>query len=78
MLVQHIVDFSLVEQEQRGRRRKHPGGHSLIKVTRVPTLRFLPRAAQQLKILPRADTKSHFWHPRADAMPHFDSLRADK
>ena len=33
---------------------------------------------QQLKMLPRADTKSHFWHPRADTIPHFDSPRVDK
>ena len=50
------------------------GGHSLIKVTQ----RFLPRAVQQLKMLLRADTKSHFWHPRADMIPHFNSPRADK
>ena len=54
------------------------GGHSLIEVTREASLRFLPRAVQQLKILPRADTKSHVWHPKADTIPHFDSPRADK
>ena len=40
---------------------KPGGGHSLIKVKGGgPTLRFLPRAVQQLKMPPRADTKSHF------------------
>ena len=34
------------------------GGHSLIKVTGGPTLRLLPRAVQQLKLLPGVDTKS--------------------
>ena len=42
----------------------YPGGNYLIKVTGGseggPTVRFLPRAIQQLKLLPRADTKSHF------------------
>ena len=38
----------------------------MIKVTGVcPTLRFLPRAVKQLKLLPRVDTctKSHFDTP---------------
>ena len=55
-------------------------GHFLIKVTgggggggERPKLRFLPRAIQQLKMLPRADRKSHFWHPRTNTTPHFDS-----
>ena len=26
-------------------------------------------------MLPRADTKSNFWHPRGDTIPHFDSPR---
>ena len=43
-----------------------PGQNSLIKVTGSPTLRFLPRVVQQLKMLPRADTKPHFYSPRAD------------
>ena len=43
-----------------------PGGNSLIKVTGSPTLRFLPRVVQQLKMLPEADTKSHFYSPRKD------------
>ena len=56
------------------------GGHSLIKVTgRVPTLRFLPRAVEQLKMLPRADTKFIFGTlERGDTIPHFDSPRVDK
>ena len=29
-------------------------------------------------MLPRADTKSHFWHPRADMIPHSDGPRVDK
>ena len=37
-----------------------PGGQSLIKMTGGLTLRFLPRALQQLKMLPRVDTKSIF------------------
>ena len=53
------------------------GGHSLIKVRGSET-KLLPRAVQQLKMLPRADRKSHFWHPRADTIPHFDSPRAEK
>ena len=40
--------------------------------------RVLPRAVQQLKMLPRADTKSHFRHPGTDTILHFDSARADK
>ena len=44
----------------------HPGGaHSMIKVTGVPTLRVSSGAAQQLKLLPKADTKSH---PRANTI----------
>ena len=43
-----------------------------------PKLRFLPGAIQQLKMLPRADRKSHFWHPRANTIPHFDSPRVVK
>ena len=35
------------------------GGHSLITVTGF-ALRFLPKVVQQLKMLPRADTNSHF------------------
>ena len=35
----------------------YSGGHSLIQVT---ALTFLPRAVQQLKLLPRVDTKSGF------------------
>ena len=44
----------------------------------VPTLRFLSRAVQQLKMLLITNTKPHFWHPRADTIRHFDSPRADK
>ena len=40
--------------------------------------RQLTRAAQQLNMLPTADTKSHFWHPKADRIAHFDSPRVDK
>ena len=43
-----------------------------------PTLRLLPRAVQQLKMLPRTDTKSHFSHPRAVTIPHFGSPRLEK
>ena len=53
------------------------GGHSLTKVMGAPTLRFSARVVQQLKMRPKADTKSHFWHPRAGTIPHFDSPRAD-
>ena len=53
-------------------------GHSLTKVMGSPTHRFLPSAVQQLKMLLRADTKSHFSHPRTDTIPHFNSPRADK
>ena len=51
------------------------GRHSLIEVRgrgegggggKGPTLRFLPRAVQQLKLLPRVDTTSHFRHPWVD------------
>ena len=42
------------------------------------TLRFLPRAVQQLKLLPRLDTKFHFRRPRVDTKPPFDGLRANK
>ena len=52
------------------------GRHRLIKVT-GPTLRFLPRSVQQLKILPKAETDP-FLHPTVDMMLHFDSLRVDK
>ena len=43
-----------------------PKGDSLIKVTRVwdPTLRLVLRALQQLKMLPKVDTKSHFDTPK--------------
>ena len=37
-----------------------PAGYSLIKVNGGPTLRFLPGVVQQLKMLSRADTISHF------------------
>ena len=43
-----------------------PAGHSLIKVTGGPTLRLLPIAVQQLKLLPRVDTASHFLQPREE------------
>ena len=39
------------------------GGHSLIKVTGGSTLRLLPRAVHQLKLLPRVDMTSHFLQP---------------
>ena len=52
-------------------------GHSLTKVMGAPTLRFSARVVQQLKMRPKADTKSHFWHPRAGTIPHFDNPRAD-
>ena len=42
------------------------------------TRRVLPRAVQQLEMVPRADTKSQFWHPRVDTIPHFNSPGADK
>ena len=45
-------------------------GHMLIKATGGGSdTKVLPRAVQQLKMLPRADTKSHFWHPIADTNP---------
>ena len=37
------------------------GGNSLIKVREVLTPRFLPRAVQQLKLLPKVDKTSHFY-----------------
>ena len=52
-------------------------GHSSIKVTGGPTLRFLARAVQQLKMKPRADTKSDSFHPTADTIPHFNSPREE-
>ena len=36
-------------------------GHSLTKVTGGLTLRLLPRAVQQLQLLPGKDTTSHFY-----------------
>ena len=29
-------------------------------------------------MLPRADTKYHFWHPRVEMIPHSDGPRVDK
>ena len=52
--------------------------HSIIKVTGGSTLRFLPRAIQQLKLLDGVDTTSNFLHPRADNKPHFNGPRANK
>ena len=37
-----------------------------------PTLMFLPRAGQQLKLLPRVGTTSHFLCPRAENDTYFD------
>ena len=56
------------------------GGHFLIKVMGGggSDTKVLPRAEQQLNMLPRADTKSHFLHPKADTTPHFESARVDK
>ena len=44
----------------------HPVGYFLIKVTGGLTLRFLPRAVQQSKLLSRVGTISRFLHHRAD------------
>ena len=53
-------------------------GDFLIKVTGGSEIKVLTGAAQKLNLPPRADTKSHFWHPKADAIPHFDSPGGDK
>ena len=63
MLISHTVSDGLGE-----------GSHRSIKATGgvgwggvgVLTLRLLPRAIQQSKLLPRLDTKSHFWRSGAD------------
>ena len=52
------------------------GGGEGIEVTGKQTSRFLPRAVQQLELLPRVYMISHFLHPRADKKPHFYSPRA--
>ena len=44
--------------------------HSLIKVTGEG----LPRAVQQLRLLPRVETTSQFLHLRADRIAHFNGL----
>ena len=49
------------------------GWHSLIEVRGKQTLRLLPRAVQQLNLLPTVHMVSHFLHPRADKKPHFHS-----
>ena len=49
-----------------------PGG---ARVTGSPTRKLLPRAVQQLKMLP---TKSQFWHPRSDMIPYFDGPKTEK
>ena len=53
------------------------GDHSVIKVTGGggSRLRLLPRAVQQIKVLPRAHTTSHFWRPRAIYTLQFYNLR---
>ena len=56
---------------------QRPGGDFLIKV-RGAEIKVLTRAVQQLSMLPGANTKSHFCHPKADTIPHFDSPRVDK
>ena len=48
----------------------YPRGHSLIKVTGGPTLRLLPGAVQQLKLLPRVDTTSKILQPREEKLKH--------
>ena len=58
-------------------------GHFLIKMTGgggggETKTKVLPGTIQQLKMLPRADRKSHIWHPRANMIPHFDSPRVVK
>ena len=49
------------------------GWHSLIEVRGKQTLRLLPRAVQQLNLLPTVHMVSHFLHPRADKKLHFHS-----
>ena len=39
--------------------------------------KVFPREVQRLKMIPRADTKSHLWHPRVNTILNFDSPRAD-
>ena len=39
---------------------QEPGGSLLNQRDGGPTLKLLPRAVQQLKLLPRVDTTSHF------------------
>ena len=53
-------------------------GNFLIKMTANLTLTLLPRAVQQLKLLPRVDSTSHFLYPRADKKPHFNGPRVKK
>ena len=48
------------------------GRQSLIKV-RGSDSKVFTWSGTEAKMLPRADTKSHFWYPRADTIPHFDS-----
>ena len=45
---------------------------SLIKVRGSDSKAF-SKSGSAVKMLLRADTKSHFWHPRADTIPHFDN-----
>ena len=57
-------------------------GGFLLKVTGgegggEPDAKVLLRAVQQLNMLHRADTKSHFWHPEAHMIPHFYSPRVE-
>ena len=54
------------------------GGYSLIKVTEDATLRLLPRAVQQSKLLPRVDIKSHFRRSRAGTTLYFNGHIAEK
>ena len=53
----------------------NPGGHSLIQMTGDRTLRLLPRAIQQLKLLPKVDTTSYCFFAPYNL---FTRRRADK
>ena len=56
----------------------HGGGALLNDFDGGSDTKVFTRAVQQLKTLPRANTKSHFWHTIADTIPHFDSPKEDK
>ena len=45
---------------------------SLIKV-RESDSKVFTWSGSAVKMLLKADTKSHFWDPRADTIPHFDN-----